>query len=72
MTEIRVSDNSGICFMQDYYKIYFEGMTVMFLLKKEFEHPRRESKIILDYVSKTAYFEWADGYNETVKFMGVI
>lgn len=72
MTGIHLEDGTSIEFMQEKYKIYFEGMTVMFLIKKEYEHPRRESKIVLDYANKTAYFEWADGHNETQKFLGLI
>jgi hypothetical protein len=72
MTGIYLEDGTSIHFIQDRYTIHFEGMTVVFLLKKECEHPRRESKIVLDYTNKTAYFEWADGHNETVKFKGMI
>lgn len=72
MTGIYLEDGTSIEFMQERYRIIFEGMTVMFLLKKEFKHPKRENKIVLDYANKTAYFEWADGHNETMKFKGVI
>lgn len=72
MTGIYLEDETSIHFIRDRYTIHFEGMTVMFLLKKEFEHPRRETKIVLDYSNKTAYFEWVDGHNETLKFKGMI
>jgi len=72
MPGIYLEDGTSIHFIQDRYTIHFEGMTAMFLLKKEFEHPRRESKIIIDYANKTVYFEWADGHNETMKFKGMI
>lgn len=72
MTGIYLEDGTSIGFMQEKYTIHFEGMTAMFLLKKEHDHPRRESKIVLDYANKTAYFEWTDGHNETMKFKGMI
>jgi hypothetical protein len=72
MTGIYLEDNTSIHFVQDNYNIHFEGMTVTFLLKEEFARPRRESKIVVDYSDKTAYFEWADGHNETLKFKGLI
>ena len=72
MVEIMLEDGTGICFLKEHYNIHFEGMKVVFYLKAEFAHPRRESKIVLDYSNKTAFFEWADGYNETEMFKGVI
>ena len=61
-----------IHFVQENYTIHFEGMNVVFLLKNEFAHPRRESKIVIDYKNMSAYFEWADGHNETMSFKGMI
>lgn len=71
MTEVCLEDGTSICFIQDKYTICFDGMTVVFLLKKEFAHPRRESKIVIDYKNMSAYFEWVDGHNETLSFKGL-
>jgi hypothetical protein len=73
MTGILLTDDTSMWFDQEKYSIVFEGLTVIFLLKKEYQdHPKRQKKMVLDYSTKTFYEEWTDGYNTIELFKGVI
>jgi hypothetical protein len=74
MTSIGVylDDGTSYHFIQDNYHISFEGLMVMFHLKKECAHQHRPDKMILNYATKEFYRHWADGCEDVEMFKGVI
>jgi len=72
MPGIYDSDGTSYHFDQDKCRIIFEGMKVTFLLKPEFAHRNRPTKMILDYATKDFYEEFDDGYSCVNKFVGMI
>jgi hypothetical protein len=72
MTGIYFGDNSSYHFDQDKYAIVFEGMEVLFILKKEHTHRNRPDKIVVDYVKRECHRFFADGYSDVEPFAGMI
>jgi hypothetical protein len=73
MTEVRLNDISGYVFDQEKYRIIFEGVRVLFILKREIPTCRnRPDKMVLDYHNMTFREAYPDGYEQTRPFLGVI
>jgi len=74
MTSIGVylDDETSYHFLQENYHISFEGMTVMFHLKKECSNYNRPDKMVINYATKEFYRYWKDGYEDVEKFRGLI
>lgn len=57
-------------------KKYFKGICAngarQFVLKPEFASCNKPTKIVIDYVDKTYYEEFADGHPRQLKFTKVI
>jgi hypothetical protein len=74
---VMLEDGTSIHFIQDHYKIQFEGRSATFTLKPEFKHARRPERIILNFGSLYFTEQYCDKgtgwYNATYeKFKGVI
>jgi hypothetical protein len=72
MTGIYRGDGTSYHFDQDKYRIIFENMRILLILKKGFEHRNRPDKMVLDYATKTCDCFWKDGYHTTEPFSGVL
>ena len=69
---VYLEDNTSYHFIQDNYTISFEGLTVMFHLKKDCSHHNRPDKMVINYATKEFYRHFADGYEDVEKFKGLI
>lgn len=72
MVGVYLQDGTSFHFDQEKYCIIFEGMTVLFILKKEYTHKNRPDKMVIDYATNRFDQCWNDGYSTTEVFKGMI
>ena len=72
MPDIYFEDGTSYMFDQEKFTIIFEGMKVLFLVKKEHERRNLPKKMILDYQTKILHCIYPDGFTTSENFKGVI
>jgi hypothetical protein len=73
MPLIILDDSTMLEFDQSkYFQHIFEQGETTFELKPDFRSCNRPTKIILDFINKTYYEEFADGHPRTLKYAEVI
>jgi hypothetical protein len=72
MTGVYLLDETSYHFDQEKYRIIFEGLSVIFLRKKEYTNHNMPVKITIDYPSKTMIRNWDDHDMDIEFFKGLI